>query len=200
MSASVSRLADDHPVRKDLRSLGYECHRWLEAQKMLETKVAKGRFTEPVLTFLHTWMPATADQGAEIESFELHRTAAGLTSPELPGIGNSVWQALLHLPALRQFWTAELRASHYQHLVKMIPQAWCMDATSLPPGAVIAGLGISSWSELSRLESEDRQFQRQPLDENRVVLTAVSAIGDGWRARYVKSDGQISLQDAWHLA
>lgn len=200
MSASVSRLADDHPVRKDLRSLGYECRRWLEAQKMLQTRVAKGRFSETVLAFLHAWMPAEAVQVADAESFELHHSESGLISPELPGLGNPAWQALLHLPALREFWTAELRAAHYQHLVKMIPQAWCMDATPLPPGAVIAGLGISTWEELSRLEAEGRKFQRQPLNENRVVLTAVSAIGDSWRARYVKSDGQITLQDAWHLA
>lgn len=197
MSASALRLPDDHPARKDLRSLGYECTRWVTAMAALQAKVKKGRLPTDVLTFLQGWMPQAPVSTERPEAFDLVSGHLGLHSAELREIGNPAWQALLHLPALRDFWTAELRAAHYTHLLKCVPKAWCMDPAPLPPGAVIAGLGIGQWEDLDTLQGH---FKRHPLDENRVVLTAERTISDGWRARYVLQEGQITLQEAFFLS
>lgn len=199
-STSLSRLPDDHPGWKDLRPFGYECSRWLTAMGMLQARWRKGRFSETLTTFLADWMPQETVSSELPESFEIALMDGGLTASEpfIP-VTQPAWQALLHLPALHDFWTAELRASHYLHLLQMIPQAWCMDPTPLPPGTVIAGLGITRWAELPRLTESGRQFSERPVGENKVVLVAASAITGSWRARYTQRDGQIVLQDAFLL-
>lgn len=200
MSApAVHRLPEDHPAWKDLRSFGYECSRWLTAMGMLQTRLRKGRFSASLAGFLNDWMPAGNVAEELPDEFEITCGQGGLQSDEdsLQPVVQPAWQALLHLPALRDFWTSELRASHYAHLLQMIPQAWCMDPAPLPPGSVIAGLNIPNWDELPRLEAGDRPFARHPVGENKVVLVASSAITEAWRARYTQRDGQIVLQDAF---
>ena len=201
MSAPAARrLPDDHPAWKDLRPLGYECTRWLNAMTMLQARWRKGRLPEPLTSFLQSWMPQEPLPTPVPESFEIRLESGQLCAEAaLAPIQHPVWQALLHLPALRDFWTAELRASHYAHLLQMIPPAWCMDPAPLPPGSVIAGLGISSWAELPRLEASGRSFLRHTVGENQVVLSTSSAIADSWLARYTLRDGQINLQDAFLL-
>ncbi len=199
MSASAARrLPEDHPAWKDLRPFGYECTRWLAAMAMLQTRLRKGRLSATLAAFLTEWMPQEAVTPAVTEPFKLtwengRLAAEGALAPvTLP-----VWHALLHLPALRDFWTAELRASHHAHLLHMIPPAWCMDPAPLPPGSVIAGLDITNWDELPRLTDAGRRFSQHTLGENKVVLSAETAIGDPWLARYTVRDGQIVLQDAF---
>jgi hypothetical protein len=73
-----------------------------------------------------------------------------------------VWHGavlLLHLPVLRDFWRKELRAARYERLRHVLPKVWAMDPTTLPPGAVIAGLGITNWHDLSKLEAKGRHFE-----------------------------------------
>lgn len=197
-AAAAPHLPDDHPVWKDLRPFGHECALWLAAMTMLQNRWRKGRFSEPLTSFLGEWMPQEPLDTTLPETFDLVCDAGGLSAEgALLPVTLPAWQALLHLPALRDFWTAELRASHYAHLLRMIPQAWCMDPAPLPPGTVIAGLGITAWEELPRLEAAGRSFARQVVAENKVVLTAASAIGAGWRARYTRRDGQIVLAAAF---
>lgn len=197
-SPDVQRLPDDHPAWKDLRPFGYECSRWLSAMGMLQTRFHKGRLGEELTAFLGTWMPKEPVATPAPENFEMSWDQTGLSGDTaLQPVTDPLWQALLHLPALKGFWTAELRSSHHVHLLQLIPQAWCMDPTPLPPGSVIAGLDIGGWRELPRLETEGRVFNRHAVGENKVVLAAVSAIGDPWRARYTLRDGQIILQDAF---
>lgn len=197
--SSPSRLPDDHPARKDLRPFGHECSRWLAAMAMLQNRQRKGRLPERLAAFLTNWMPEASVSTELPEVFEISLLDGQLSTPDavLAPVTDPVWQALLHLPALREFWTAELRASHFEHLQRRVPRAWCMDPEPLPPGTVIAGLGITGWHELPRLEADGRQFAQHAADENKVVLAAVSAIGDGWRARYTRRDGQISLEDVF---
>lgn len=195
---SARRLPEDHPAWKDLRPFGHECSKWLQAMAVLQNRWRKGRLGPGLAAFLESWMPQTAVQTELPETFEIEFAegrlrGAGVLAPA----GTPAWQALLHLPALREFWTAELRASHHGHLLKMVPPAWCLDPEPLPPGSVIAGLGLGGWDELSHLEAAGRRFDRQPAGENQVVLTELSAIGEGWRARYTHRDGQITLEDAF---
>ena len=127
----------------------------------------------------------------------LSHTIAGADAGNDLAFSHPTWQALLHLPALRDFWTAELRASHHAHLLQVIPHAWCMDPTPLPPGSVIAGLGITSWDGLERIESA-RRFTRHPVGEGNTVLVANPVPVAFIHASYTHRDGQIILQDA-HL-
>ena len=167
---------------------------------MLQTRWRKGRLGESLTSFLQKWMPQEAVAMPLTEAFDLTYDQGRLGGEAaLAPLTEPLWQALLHLPALRDFWTAELRAAHYLHLLHMIPPAWCMDPTPLPPGTVIAGLGITGWAELPRLEATGPSFARHEVAENKVVLTATSAIGAGWRARYALWDGQITLQEAFLL-
>lgn len=197
---AARRLPEDHPAWKDLRPFGYECSRWLQAMTMLQTRWRKRRFSPELQAFLDLWMPLEKIETTLPETFDISRDASGLQAEGNLGlVTQPVWQALLHLPALRDFWTAELRASHFAHLLQMIPQAWCLDSEPLPPGSVIAGLGISGWHELARLEEGGLKLARHSLGENKVVLSAISTITDPWRARYTLREGQIVLQDSFLL-
>lgn len=196
--AVVQRLPEDHPAWKDLRPFGYECARWLKAMAMLQARWRKGRFGDSLNAFLNEWLPQEEVVSALPETFEItfDQGRIGGDSVFSP-VAQPVWHALLHLPSLHDFWMAELRASHYEHLLKMIPQAWCMDPTPLPPGSVIAGLGITSWDELPRFIESGHRFNRHHVGENKVVLSAASTIGNSWLARYALRDGQITLEDAF---
>ena len=67
--------------------------------------------------------------------------------------------ALLHLPALRSFWSQELRQQHFAALRALVPQAWLLDPASVPPGAVIQGLGTVSWEQTQRRLGQDLEIQ-----------------------------------------
>lgn len=165
---------------------------------MLQTRCHKGRLSESLTAFLNEWMPQDPILPKTPETFEISFAEGSLRSDgPLSPVSSPLWHALLHLPALRDFWTAELRASHYAHLLQIIPQAWCMDPAPLPPGTVIAGLGITGWEELPRLAATGVEFSQISVAENKVVLSAISAIDASWRARYTRRDGQIVLQDAF---
>jgi hypothetical protein len=199
-SPAARRLLEDHPAWKDLRPLGYECSRWLQAMTILQTRWRKGRLNPELQAFLETWMPLDTVETSIPETFDISRDESGLKAEgNLAPVAQPVWQALLHLPALRDFWIAELRASHFSHLLQMIPRAWCMDLQPLPPGTVISGLGITGWHELPSLEEGGIKLVRYSLGENKVVLSAISTITDPWRARYTLREGQIVLQDSFLL-
>jgi hypothetical protein len=67
--------------------------------------------------------------------------------------------ALLHLPALRSFWSQELRQQHFAALRALVPRAWLLDAATVPPGAVIQGLGTVSWEQTQRKLGQDLEIQ-----------------------------------------
>lgn len=59
-----------------------------------------------------------------------------------------LWLALLRLRPLRSFWERELRRATLDSLLELLPDAWVLDPSPLPPGAVIPRLEIPSWSGL----------------------------------------------------
>ncbi len=199
MSASSAQpLPDDHPAWKDLRPLGYELTRWLQAMSMLQKRWSKGRFSESLSLFLSEWMPQDEVPAEVPPVFEVRLEDDHLiTETALSAVANPAWQALLHLPALRDFWIAELRASHYAHLGQIIPQAWCLDSTPVPPGSVIAGLGISGWDRLADLEAAGRVFIRHQIGQGKQVLVAGGRYPEVLRAVYRQQEGQITLDGAF---
>ncbi|MFZ4765167.1 MAG: hypothetical protein ACOYMN_09460 [Roseimicrobium sp.] len=78
---------------------------------------------------------------------------------EVPREANSpLWLALLRLRPLREFWDREMRRGTVDALLQMLPDAWLLDPTPVPSGAVIPRLDLASWSELPRLRSTKRSF------------------------------------------
>lgn len=146
MSAAV---LDDFPpdLRARVASLGYELERWSVARSVLAARLAKHRVPPAVELFLTTWTRDNAFTSLEVtlgETTEGWRLLRG-------GLGEfAVERALLHLPVLRSFWVQELRQAHFDALRKWVPEAWILDDSPLPKGAVIAGLGIPSWQEFPR--------------------------------------------------
>lgn len=179
--ADTVRLADDDPALRVLRPLGYQVSRWLQAMSALGNRHAKQRLPSPLLEFLDHWMPgpinesfgATGSLGNEPFCLKLGRSADGRPSQLIDGpppVTDAKWWALLHLPALRDFWTAELRASHYAHLLEIVPKAWCMDPAPLPPGSVIAGLNLPDWRHLPDFCIEGATFALQRPGKDAVTL------------------------------
>ena len=139
--------------RAQIASLGYRLSRWSAAREALAARVAKRRLPEDLRQFLEKWAgdstsaPMEATLGESTDGW--HLQTGGL-------VGFPKERALLHLPALRAFWIQELRLSHFTALQEIVPTAWFIDETPVPPGAVIAGIGISSWAGVVLPENLDR--------------------------------------------
>ncbi|HSI63015.1 MAG TPA: hypothetical protein VLE43_07845, partial [Candidatus Saccharimonadia bacterium] len=67
------------------------------------------------------------------------------TSPDAEA---PLWLALLRLRPLRSVWESVLRRDHFETLLQVFPDAWLLDPSPLPPGAVIPRLELSRWEEL----------------------------------------------------
>lgn len=80
-----------------------------------------------------------------------------LSIPE--GLGSSLWLALLRLRQLRDFWERELRRNGLDQLLALLPDAWLLDPTPLPPGAVIPRLEIGSWGDLPQCLASGHRFE-----------------------------------------
>lgn len=188
-------LPEDHPARRALAPLGYEVARWLDAMTLLQTRWRKQTLATPLQAFLDRWLPREP-VGALPDVFELGWRGGWLNAaPVLP---DPRWQALLHLPALRAFWIASLRAAHAQHLQQHVAPAWCMDPAPLPPGSVIAGLGIGAWDELPALLAQGEPLTEVPVGADRVLRREPAPETEAFTARYRRrEDGKIVLEQAW---
>jgi hypothetical protein len=77
----------------------------------------------------------------------------------VPDDANSpVWLALLRVGPLRDAWETGLRRAMLKRLLALLPEAWVLDPTPLPPGAVIPRLELASWDEFLSLQSSGRRF------------------------------------------
>lgn len=159
------------PQRESLESAGYRIVRWMAAREVLQARVTKGRIAGTLGEFLTHWLSLASPDEAVDElwlSFDhelkLNGGNAGLATSPLE-------RALLHLPALRSFWSQELRRQHFAALRALVPQAWLLDPAGVPPGAVIQGLGAPSWAHTSDLDGEIHNL-RGRLPENRDAALA----------------------------
>lgn len=183
--------------RAAVESAGYRVTRWAAAREVLGRRLVKQRLPAALADFLERWGTGEWVWGQATEL----RLRFGLTqdqiwlqgSPnDLPGM--PLERALLHLPALRGFWRQELRQHHFDELRTIVPKAWMMDKTSVPPGAVIHDLGITVWDEWRMFKDrepvlavEERFLMEQPVadiqiqavygsdDRGRVVLRTIEA-------------------------
>ena len=84
--------------------------------------------------------------------------AVGITPPFKPWLEEKMWLALFWSLPLREYWRRELSERHFLTLRKYIPQSWVVDPTPLPHHAVIPGLEINSWREMTKFSQKQRQL------------------------------------------
>lgn len=174
--------------REAVESAGYRILRWAAARKILQARVSKARIGEPLGSFLAHWMALASgsEVGAELWlSFDYVQDQDGitLTAGSASLASAPLEQALLHLPALRSFWSQELRRQHFEALQSLVPKAWFLDGAEIPPGAVIQGLEAVSW-----LDPQLRVGQGWKLQDPRGLIR------QDWQAALASRDCVLSLQ------
>lgn len=201
--ASLSR-----PQREAVESAGYRVLRWAAAREVLQARVAKGRLYAGLGDFLAHWLPPVipsvdADDlqlEFNIAPGQMHLTGGGGTL-----VASSLEHAILHLPALRSFWSQEMRLQHFLALRALVPKAWVLDDAMVPPGAVIHDLDLVSWEQLplgrrTGWEIRDQTGRtaadwRQALTSRHSVLAFAKPDGTKLNARYARNDkGQVVLR------
>ena len=140
--------------REAIESAGYRVLRWENAREVLQARVSKGRITGALGDFLARWLPTTKAAANELEwklTFDVISEGIRISDGSMALVESPIEHALLHLPALRSFWSSELRQQHFTALKAIVPAAWIMDEAPVPSGAVIHGLGITAWDQLERV-------------------------------------------------
>ncbi len=145
-----------------LNRLGWELTRLRLAIEVLAARVSRGSVDDSVLAFLRpilagrrrepfkrmTGTSVTVNLGARLNLPVVCFDAD--YQPAFPSTrDDALTLALFWLPALTPFWCRALRRSHWQHLRLVLPRAWFLHASPLPPGAVLPGLGTHSWLALT---------------------------------------------------
>ena len=154
------------PQREAIESAGYRLVRWGAAREVLQARVAKGRVPGALGDFLGHWLSLAPDYHVSDEiwlSFDHSPDPARLRLAGGGGVlaTSPLEHALLHLPALRPFWSQELRRQHFEALRTLVPQTWLLDSAEVPPGAVIQGLGTVSWEQTQHLQGRQWEIHGQ---------------------------------------
>ncbi|MGA0845327.1 MAG: hypothetical protein ACO3RV_02210 [Luteolibacter sp.] len=84
--------------------------------------------------------------------------AVQLTPPVKPHLEEKLWLALLWSPGLKAVWEQSMRGAHLQRLRELVPRAWVLDSTPLPPHAAIPWLNVHSWWEVADFSQKQRQL------------------------------------------
>ena len=84
--------------------------------------------------------------------------AGNVTPPAKPQLEEKMWFAFLWLEQLRPFWREQLGEPTLKALQAVMPRTWLVDATPLPPHAVIPELGINDWREMAKFSQKQREL------------------------------------------
>jgi len=84
--------------------------------------------------------------------------AGNVTPPPKPQLEEKMLLAFLWQPQLEAFWREHLGAETLAALRRVFPRTWIVDATPLPPHAVIPELGIADWREMARFSQKQREL------------------------------------------
>lgn len=217
--AVAGKVALEKAFAKELRPLGHELALWREAIHLLRGRLGKGKLGADLAAFVTRWLPA-GEPAPLPEKFSLllGQSAAGelrLHDASVPFATDPGWQALLQLPALRDHWAADLRASHLEHLLKILPGAWMIDAAAMVPGTVIPGLDLADWRQGAELQRIGRSFVLRSLHDpgtgvpqfdfdtalrtGGMLLVETPAAAGWWLAHYARDERGIHLTQV-HLA
>jgi hypothetical protein len=84
--------------------------------------------------------------------------AGNVTPPPKPQLEEKILFALLWMEQLRPFWREMLGEGTLEALQEHMPRTWIVDATPVPPHAVIAGLNINDWREMAKFSQKQREL------------------------------------------
>jgi len=134
--------------RTAVESAGYQVVRWSKARAVLSQRIAKQRWPGELSVLLSSkW----AGDMPEIAAADGLRLKFGITENRLilqsgTALASlALERTLLHLPALRSFWSQELRRNHFDALRSLVAKAWITDTAAVPHGAVIHSLNTPGW-------------------------------------------------------
>jgi hypothetical protein len=117
------------------------------------------------------------------------RAGHALNAPLKPWLEEKLWLALFWSRPLRQAWRQALRDNHRDELLRIIPRTWIVDPAPVPHHAVIPGLDINRWEELSGFSQKERQ-----------LVLKISGFSDlAWGSRSVVVGHDVS-QAEWSQA
>jgi hypothetical protein len=97
---------------------------------------------------------------------------------------------LFHHPLLQPFWKENLTKAHFSLLKKVIPKTWIVDASPIPPCAVlnapwVDGLPIYDWRQLADASKRDRDL----------ILKISGFHETAWGARSVTLGSDVSREE-----
>lgn len=104
----------------------------------------------------------------ELIQYAVKKGLVKCTPPFKPQVEEKLSLALLHHPALAEFWQKELGgATQFQQLKHWVPAGWIVDPAPLPPQAVIANLTpggkvIQDFRHLKTLSQKERELVLKP--------------------------------------
>ncbi len=81
-----------------------------------------------------------------------------VTPPFKPQLEEKMLFALFWLEQLQSFWREQLGPDTLAALKNVFPYTWLVDATPLPPHAVIPELGIHDWREMAKFSQKQREL------------------------------------------
>lgn len=64
----------------------------------------------------------------------------------------------LWLEQLQSFWREQLGPATLENLRRVFPYTWIVDASPLPPHAVIPEIGIQDWREMTKFSQKQREL------------------------------------------
>lgn len=98
-------------------------------------------------------IPGSTELLASAAAGDIH-----LTPPPKPYLEEKMWFALFWLRPLREFWRREIGERHFLKLQQVIPYTWLLDPTPLPPHAVLPGLDVQNWLEITHFSQKQREL------------------------------------------
>lgn len=89
------------------------------------------------------------------------------TPPFKPQLEEKLVLALLHHPALKTFWQAQLGKENFDWFLPWVPPGWILDPAPAPPQAVIPGLTVQgqpvqAFAQLGGMSQKERQLVLKP--------------------------------------
>ncbi len=112
-----------------------------------------------------------------------------LTAPYKPYLEEKMWSALFWSRPLREFWAAQMRASHLDRLASHFPYSWIIDPAPVPHHAELPRLGINDWRQLGEFSQKER-----------ALVLKISGFSElAWGSRSVRI-GEDLPADQWNAA
>ncbi len=81
-----------------------------------------------------------------------------LEAPPKAFLEEKMWWAIFWMKPLEDWWRKELGEGYFKELRGLVPRAWPLRPTELPPEGVLPELGIQSWKELESFSQKAREL------------------------------------------